>query len=61
MKVIKIDESLIDYFLNVLGADNSPTDFKTMLINQFKTKVEESLGCGNDVEKKVFWVKCKGA
>lgn len=59
MKVIKINESLVEYFISALDLNSVSREFREMVVGQFKTKVEESLGCDADKEKKVFWVKCK--
>jgi hypothetical protein len=55
IQVVKIDNSILEYFKMVMDFDNESKEYRDITINEFKYELEKSLNCGA-ATKKIEWV-----
>lgn len=58
VQIVKIDESLLEYFKMVMDFQNESEEYREATLNEFKVKLTESLNCGPAI-KEIVWVKNK--
>jgi hypothetical protein len=56
IQIVKIDESIIDYFKMMMDFDNESEHFKEVTENEFKEKLTEALNCSVEI-KEIVWIK----